>query len=243
MRSYELNIAYNGAFSLGHDFARLGKPPGVGPLAPHHRSPSGHGAAASYREKAQRHEPSPSFRPPDGTTCYLFREWAEWPVERPRARSGAASINKVKWLMRRHQTFLYWDCRAAGRRSNTSRPEPSSPTLGPSTRAQDRHRGPVETWAALLRYLDSTRRVSTGRNRDDERRRFCRFLAATATHGYAWHLTCSRRVSISLRQARDAGPLSRLATDSSIKSLSSPARKRSAQRARSHPRYCRAEPE
>jgi hypothetical protein len=59
----------------------------------------------------------------------------------------------------------------------------------------------VETRAALLRYLDSTRRVLTGRNRDDERRRFCRFLAATATHRYAWHLTCSRRVLPGLNQA------------------------------------------
>jgi len=50
------------------------------------------------------------------------------------------------------------------------------------------------TYAAALRYLNSTRRVLTGRNRDDERRRFCRFLAATTTHWYAWHLTCSRRV-------------------------------------------------
>jgi len=29
------------------------------------------------------------------------------------------------------------------------------------------------------------RRLSTGRNRDDGRRRFCRFLAATTTHRYA----------------------------------------------------------
>src|SRR5690242_10895874 len=64
-----------------------------------------------------------------------------------------------------------------------------------------------ETYSALLRYPDSTRRVLTGRNRDDERRRFCRFLAATATHRYAWHLTCSRRVSISRPPARDTLPV------------------------------------
>src|SRR5689334_13063192 len=61
--------------------------------------------------------------------------------------------------------------------------------------------------SALLRYPDSTRRVLTGRNRDDERRRFCRFLAATATHRYAWHLACSRRVSISRPPARDTLPV------------------------------------
>src|SRR5262249_46245325 len=65
----------------------------------------------------------------------------------------------------------------------------------------------AETCSTLLRYPDSTRRVLTGRNRDDERRRFCRFLAATATHRYAWHPTCSRRVSISLPQARDPVPV------------------------------------
>jgi hypothetical protein len=43
---------------------------------------------------------------------------------------------------------------------------------------------------------NSGRRVLTGRNRDDERRRFCRFLAPTAMHRYAWHLTCSRRLFI-----------------------------------------------
>ena len=70
-----------------------------------------------------------------------------------------------------------------------------------ATRAQGETSRRGETWAALLRYLDSTRRVLTGRNRDDERRRFCRFLAATATHRYAWHLTCSRRVLPGLSQA------------------------------------------
>ena len=39
-----------------------------------------------------------------------------------------------------------------------------------------------------------TRRVTTGRNRDDRRSLFCRFLAATPTHRYAFYLTCSRRV-------------------------------------------------
>jgi hypothetical protein len=71
---------------------------------------------------------------------------------------------------------------------------------GAATRAQPMEGG-SKPGRCLLRYLDSTRRVSTGRNRDDERRRFCRFLAATATHRYAWHLTCSWRVSISPPQA------------------------------------------
>ena len=46
----------------------------------------------------------------------------------------------------------------------------------------------------MARHPVRTRRVLTGRNRDDGRRRFCRFLAATATYRYAWRLTCSRRV-------------------------------------------------
>ena len=43
-------------------------------------------------------------------------------------------------------------------------------------------------------FLSCTRRVATGRNREDGRGLFCRFLTATATHRYAWRLTCSWRV-------------------------------------------------
>jgi hypothetical protein len=50
---------------------------------------------------------------------------------------------------------------------------------------------PSSAWRVVI---SSARRVLTGRNRDDGRRRFCRFLAATTTHRYAWRLTCSRRV-------------------------------------------------
>src|ERR1700733_7011174 len=39
-----------------------------------------------------------------------------------------------------------------------------------------------------------TRWVTTGRNGDDGRSLFCRFLAAAPTHRYAFHLTCSQRV-------------------------------------------------
>jgi hypothetical protein len=35
---------------------------------------------------------------------YLFREWTEWPVERPRARSGAASIAGLARTSRRCRT-------------------------------------------------------------------------------------------------------------------------------------------
>src|ERR1043166_3463042 len=42
------------------------------------------------------------------------------------------------------------------------------------------------TSGRFARYRSSTRRVSTGHNRDDERSRFCRFLTATPTHRYAW---------------------------------------------------------
>ena len=45
-----------------------------------------------------------------------------------------------------------------------------------------------------LAFLSCTRRVATGRNGEDGRSLFCRFLTATATHWYAWRLTCSWRV-------------------------------------------------
>ena len=40
--------------------------------------------------------------------------------------------------------------------------------------------------AALERVNKRTRPVSTGRNREDGRSLFCRFLTATSTHRYAW---------------------------------------------------------
>lgn len=45
-------------------------------------------------------------------------------------------------------------------------------------------------------FLSCTRRVATGRNGEDGRSLFCRFLTATATHRYAWRLTRSRRVRL-----------------------------------------------
>jgi hypothetical protein len=45
----------------------------------------------------------------------------------------------------------------------------------------------VETWAAVSRYLDSTRRVSTGRNRDNECRRFAGVLRR-----------CSKKIEITV---------------------------------------------
>jgi hypothetical protein len=36
---------------------------------------------------------------------YLFREWAEWPAERPRARSGAASMARFARTSRRSSTY------------------------------------------------------------------------------------------------------------------------------------------
>jgi hypothetical protein len=54
---------------------------------------------------------------------------------------------------------------------------------------------PSVPWCVVI---PGARRVLTGRNRDDERRRFCRVLAATTTHRHAWRLTCSRRVPFPL---------------------------------------------
>jgi hypothetical protein len=38
-------------------------------------------------------------------SCYLFREWAEWPLERPPVRSGVASIARFALTRRRSSTY------------------------------------------------------------------------------------------------------------------------------------------
>jgi hypothetical protein len=38
-------------------------------------------------------------------SCYLFREWAEWPIEDPWARSGAASMARFARTRRRSSTY------------------------------------------------------------------------------------------------------------------------------------------
>ena len=48
--------------------------------------------------------------------------------------------------------------------------------------------------SACPRVVPCMRRVTTGRNGDDGRSLFCRFLAAAPTHRYAFCLTRSRRV-------------------------------------------------
>jgi len=41
----------------------------------------------------------------NAASCYLFREWAEWPIEGPRARSGAASMARFARARRRSSTY------------------------------------------------------------------------------------------------------------------------------------------
>jgi hypothetical protein len=41
----------------------------------------------------------------NSASCYLFREWAEWPLERPPVRSGVASIARFARTRRRSSTY------------------------------------------------------------------------------------------------------------------------------------------